>query len=816
MAIPQVEVQKIIEAMRQFDREVRDTAEWKDWEANKAQIYAIEYEGRRYPPKKIISFAIGAPVSTFVGGPETNEYLNKLGIKVIRLHEMKINEALKLISEKYKTVRETESFKGGNTIRELFDECRRIFQNSAVLKNHQNIRVVSSYGKGNWATIPWISFLDPRETNTTQDGTYVVILFCENGTGCYLKMAQGVTQPSKEFGSKAADVLHKRAEKLRGKYTYLKDKGFDLSGTSDLGSEQRLVKLYEASTVASKYYKVDAFPTEEQIFADLNELLLCYEDYIDSREPNTPPKRDPRDLVLLGTWKDVLSKFEQVNRIIAEKGAWAFWWSFRIRPEAVALLKKPFYLYINVGRGDVPVRLRVEEYRSSSGGEGILSPWPDLTPPEWIGVNKLGEKKSEIFITWAKAISIERLDPPLDVEDFDPAPGLSTKENLLNQMSFGYAYVDQSNGEPLILKGIDKQAHRDFVKAYLRVQKSTLVRYLCALLTKRFTILTGLSGSGKTKLAHAVASWMSRVPDQYRLIAVGADWTSNENVLGFQDALQPTVYRKPASGALDLILCAERDPEHPYFLILDEMNLSHVERYFADILSTIETGQEIALHSADKPMESYPGDPLPVPPKLRLPGNLFIIGTVNIDETTYMFSPKVLDRANVIEFGVSKTEITNFVEDPASVDLSKLEGAGAAYARAFVSEAQSRVISLNELIDSAGTSVKDALKLTIVELFDVLATIGAEFGYRPVYEISRFIYFYARIVSEEWKMDDALDAAIMQKLLPKLHGSKTKLGPVLSEIKKVITENRFPISFAKIERMEQRLKQNGFTSYAEA
>lgn len=437
MSIPQVDAQKITEALSQFDRELRDTSEWKDWDANKAQTYAIDYEGRRYPPKKIVSLATGVHVSTFVGGPETNDYLNKLGIKVIRLREMKINEALKLISENYKTARETESFKGGNSIRELFDECRRILQNSDVLKRYPNTKVVSSYGKGNWATIPWISFLNPKETDTTQDGIYVVILFCENGTGCYIKMAQGVTQPSKQYGAKAADVLHQRAETLRSKYTYLKDKGFDLTGVSDLGSDQRLAKLYEASTIASKYYKIDNFPTEEQVFEDLNELLKCYEDYVNSRDPNSLPKRDSRELVLVGTWKNVQAEFDQVKQYIEQKGAWAFWWSFRIRPEAMPLLGKPFYLYINAGRGEVPVRIKVDDYQSSPNSEGILSPWPDVTEDKLRDVTSLGPKKSEIFITWGKAVSIERLVPSLNIEDFDPAPGLSTKENWLIVKSCG-------------------------------------------------------------------------------------------------------------------------------------------------------------------------------------------------------------------------------------------------------------------------------------------------------------------------------------------------------------------------------------------
>jgi len=130
------------------------------------------------------------------------------------------------------------------------------------------------------------------------------------------------------------------------------------------------------------------------------------------------------------------------------------------------------------------------------------------------------------------------------------------------------------------------------------------------------------------------------------MVSVGADWTNREPILGYPNALESGKYVKPDNGVLDLILNAELDPNKPYFLILDEMNMSHVERYFADFLSAMEsTERTISLHP-----EGEEWDDCDVPASLILPQNLFIIGTVNIDETTYMFSPKVLDRANVIEF----------------------------------------------------------------------------------------------------------------------------------------------------------------------
>ncbi|MFZ4539472.1 McrB family protein [Propionivibrio sp.] len=366
--------------------------------------------------------------------------------------------------------------------------------------------------------------------------------------------------------------------------------------------------------------------------------------------------------------------------------------------------------------------------------------------------------------------------------------------------------------EPLMpetsLQAFREHLHAGFTGAGLRVPDSIMLRFSASLLAKRFLILTGLSGSGKTKLAQAFAAWISESEDQYRLVAVGADWTTNENVLGYQDALQAGIYRKPPSGALDVILRAENDPAHPYFLILDEMNLSHVERYFADLLSAVESGQEIALHSSEEPLESCSDDPLPVPPKIRLPNNLFIIGTVNVDETTYMFSPKVLDRANVIEFRATADDIAAFLDAPSKVDLDALARKGAAFGPAFVVEA-----STEAKLDAA---TANELKARLTEIFRALAPIGAEFGYRTAYEITRFMHFHARLSGENWKFKTALDAQVLQKLVPKLHGSERRLGPVLKALEAFCATHECDDSLNKIERMQNRLRTDGFTSAAEA
>ncbi|MCW3106157.1 MAG: hypothetical protein JWQ09_663 [Segetibacter sp.] len=305
------------------------------------------------------------------------------------------------------------------------------------------------------------------------------------------------------------------------------------------------------------------------------------------------------------------------------------------------------------------------------------------------------------------------------------------------------------------------------------------------------------------------------------LLAVGADWTNREPLLGYPNALEANKYVVPENGAIRLIIDANNNPTRPYFLILDEMNLSHVERYFADFLSAMESKEPVYLHSGNI---DYDG----IPPSISLPDNLFIIGTVNIDETTYMFSPKVLDRASVIEFRVDEAEMESFLAGNTTVHFDQLLGQGVNMAEDFLEKCRDR-----HQVAQADKSVTDALLLFFAELKQV----GAEFGYRTASEILRFVAVTTQL-NKNWTKEQILDAAIMQKLLPKLHGSRRKLEATLKSLvelclhdnslasdvlnpKKNVdfrdnTKIKFPISLEKIRRMNNSLIRNNFTSYAEA
>ena len=366
------------------------------------------------------------------------------------------------------------------------------------------------------------------------------------------------------------------------------------------------------------------------------------------------------------------------------------------------------------------------------------------------------------------------------------------------------------------------------ISTNLKFHSQLITRYIASLATKPFVLLSGLSGSGKTKLAQAFAYWICENDTQYKIVPVGADWTNREPLLGYVNALDNTEYIIPENGALELLIEANKpeNSDKPYFLILDEMNLSHVERYFADFLSVMESKDKFKLHSSKKNLNMTNDDDkfkdtTEVPNELGWPKNLFVVGTVNIDETTYMFSPKVLDRANVIEFRVNKDEIEEFLkQEDKEINLKKLEKQGSGMASAF----------LQIVNDSLNIKEDEILNKTLVEFFKELQKVGAEFGYRTAMEISK-LYHQLSVIDKNIEARDKIDIAIMQKLLPKLHGSRRKLIPVLDALgslclkeinNKTYEENKkeknikYYLSLEKIERMKKNAVDNGFASYAEA
>lgn len=341
-----------------------------------------------------------------------------------------------------------------------------------------------------------------------------------------------------------------------------------------------------------------------------------------------------------------------------------------------------------------------------------------------------------------------------------------------------------------------------------------ILRYVGSLLAKPFVILTGLTGSGKTKLAEQFAKYMSFSSAQYLFIAVGADWTNKDSLLGYANSITRT-YIAPDSDLPSFLKLVLSNPRKPYFLILDEMNLSLVERYFADFLSAMESeSKEIHLHSFS--------DLSSPPTKLHLPDNLFITGTVNIDESTYMFSPKVLDRANTIEFRLNYDDLDVFIKGLETQEKPKVQGWK--MTKSFMELRSIKGLPADQL---------EYLSNALNPIYIQLQLAGSEFGYRSANEIILLFETLGKLKSE-MSNEEKLDVALVQKLLPKLHGSASKLKKPLLELAKLTVKDdwnedfllvdnkvdtgllKHPLTFDKIKSMLIRLGQNGFVSFAEA
>jgi len=277
------------------------------------------------------------------------------------------------------------------------------------------------------------------------------------------------------------------------------------------------------------------------------------------------------------------------------------------------------------------------------------------------------------------------------------------------------------------------------------------------------------------------------------------------------------------TGILRLIERANEHPDIPYFLILDEMNLSHVERYFSDFLSHMETSDnpfEIAGYKAYPAGENQDSDnengdqntvQSEITGKIPYPTNLFVVGTVNIDETTYMFSPKVLDRANVIEFKPGKEDVLKLFNETVS-------HVGTASANDGIAES---FLKMAKTIWNGESALDDEKKGIISKefnsIYDITARYGFEFAYRTVKEIRQYISAALMLADDPEQVDlySVMDEQLLQKILPKIHGNKKEIGKMLDELKALCDEpdKELPLSSAKIEQMKGKLDAVQYASF---
>lgn len=187
--------------------------------------------------------------------------------------------------------------------------------------------------------------------------------------------------------------------------------------------------------------------------------------------------------------------------------------------------------------------------------------------------------------------------------------------------------------------------------------------------------------------------------------------------------------------------------------------------------------------------------------KLPLPANLVIVGTVNIDETTYQFSPKVLDRSFTFEFRVQTDELSNSASRPASLVSATAEELD--LLKQIACDDEWHLDHLSRVED---------IYVEIKAVHAMLSKYNFEFGHRAMYEILRFA-----VLCEQSGLDEekTIDWAIMTKILPRIHGSAQQLHKLLEEFKTYASSKELNLTLKKVNRMSELARANGFASFAE-
>jgi hypothetical protein len=339
-----------------------------------------------------------------------------------------------------------------------------------------------------------------------------------------------------------------------------------------------------------------------------------------------------------------------------------------------------------------------------------------------------------------------------------------------------------------------------------------------SLQTKPFCILAGISGTGKTRLTSLFAEALTADADrQYRLLPVRPDWADSTPTLGYVNLLTPGPEgrgRFVSTPFLDFVRRAAQpeNANHAYFLCLDEMNLARIEHYFAEVLSAMETATRELL--------------LPNGQALRLPANLFLTGTLNLDEATHALSRKVLDRANTLVLReVRLREEGN--ADEASNPAAELN---ADRCQALFLHARTRTVAAARAklrgLSRDGADFADRIVGSLAEANDILEPHGLHFAYRIRDEVLRYcansfdtdgvgLLTLDATDGGEANLQIALDLQVLQKVLPRLSGTREALDPPLRALHRWAERARLPRTVRKLERMQARLERDGFVTFEE-
>lgn len=311
----------------------------------------------------------------------------------------------------------------------------------------------------------------------------------------------------------------------------------------------------------------------------------------------------------------------------------------------------------------------------------------------------------------------------------------------------------------------------DFMKTCkemgLIYEERDLINFHTAMKASKLVILSGMSGTGKSKIVQAYGRALGLKKENLNFISVRPSFGDDSDLLGYVDSIN-NIYRPGDSGFIDTLIEASENKESLYIVCLDEMNLARVEHYFSQILSLLELDKEDRiLRLYNEELEEGLKNSKRYKAKIKLLENLLLVGTVNLDESTYHLSDKVLDRANVITL---KQE--SFL---ALKNLKKEEE----------EEKKREEISFKDYEEMIKNNEEMALKDRELEFLSEIhermnflnKNIGI--GFRIVRQIDDYIKNLPKnsIISRK----EGFDIQLAQRILPKIRGTKEQWGEFLGE-----------------------------------
>ncbi|WP_127586157.1 MrcB family domain-containing protein [Paenibacillus koleovorans] len=736
------------------------------------------------------------------------------------------------------------------------------------------LTVEGSAGKGNWATVPWIAIMDSRITSTTQKGQYLVYLFSEDMGALYLSFAQGVTEPMQQHGKKKAYLFFEQIviqiRSLLPLEGTRQDRDIFLT-TSPLG------EAYQAGTVAYYKYESGNLPSDEQLRADLENMVENYRLFVERRgalTAETPPPQKPTFKVTMAYLHYIqgvmyhLSNHPRIPIPIQDLLDPANRSTIFKSGESIKNPEDRLRVFCKVLQDFSLITLASDQITLSPQGETYCNHFQEnhwtFDPEqirilrtivadedvnnELVQVIRLAIDLTKELNTFNSAEFQNRFIEAMGTTDWEEITKESRSRFMLNWLqelevvqksTEGlYRYREEEPTMPLD-DHLPVQELVRRIEAYILGRGFTypphlLENFYLSLKTKPFVILAGISGTGKTKLVQLFAEAVGATEKngQFQLIPVRPDWSDPSDMIGYTD-----LSHQFRPGPLTSVLLEASHPDNrtkSYFICLDEMNLARVEHYFSDLLSLLETQRwekgSIVTDAVVKQdqLKAMGRSDLPLNGDLHIPDNVYLIGTVNMDETTHPFSKKVLDRANTLEFNY--INLNRFPESTGEGPRKAI-----AVSNAFL---RSEYLHLQDAYGAHAELIRE-VTVRLVQVNDILEEVHAHIGFRVRDAVSFYMIYNATygLMSQ----DEAFDCQLLQKILPRLQGSSQSVKQVLVELY-LLSVNRprqnmaalvedasdlykpwrrgaeppqtkYPQSARKLAYMLRRFEEDGFTSF---